>query len=290
MLESQKKYLLGKIKKYLREGKRIVVFGWIDGNHSPETRRYGETKRVCFKHRKTDVSKNSHDLVIFTKYVAHTDVQRINKSSSSVYQHPVGVREIRELLKSCETEIYRKAHTQQSDTDFSDDLQTVVVETTPDLNDLEKLLLSTEVILSEYEKLAARFAEAISTDPNQSISSHALTALLKELGFKEKTPVLAREGWFLPMKTGEMKKISRYTAGEKLKELLSVGKKEEPQDPMDKLTFLIAQKPEYQAKIDQIREQLTYWEGELARSNLAEEIYQQIQEQEKENKRRISEL
>lgn len=289
MKTMQHRHLMQVIRDKLVKGKNITIFGWLDSNHSPNTRKYERTGRIIFLEKKGKVAKVSGDFVLFTEFISHPDQKKMQKTTSSLYPHTVSIGLIKSILAKLESLIVAKPKASGEGMTL-EEIAILEKEQELSLNELEQILIDTEIIMDKYERLATRFKDVSNSHPEGLVSINEVAKILKDLGFEKNARVLAKDGWLISHTSEGGKKIGWYKSGPKLQELIKKGKIEEPKDPMEKLDFLIKQEPYFDAKIAEIQEQLALWEAQRARVKTAKEIKRKIEENAEEIKRRIIDL
>lgn len=276
MLDDQKKHLVKTIRKILSKGGNITVYGWIDSNHNPLTRGYGRTGRIIFVQRRKRIVGVSGDLVVFTRYISHPDQEKM-QGKINFYPHPIEIREIIDILLECADLIVKKEVQSEVQSFNLDDENPGPA--TLDLNQLEKILQDTEVVVDQYDKLAERFAEAGKEHPENLVSTNVVGKILKDL---EPPPCTLKElvsqGWLIAVKKEGKTKVGWYKAGEMLQARINGGKVEEPTDAVEKANFLIERKPVIEEKIAELEKELNFWKTQLNRVDKAEDLLRQLGE------------
>ncbi|HCC05180.1 TPA: hypothetical protein DEP58_02640 [Patescibacteria group bacterium] len=275
MLHRQKEYLIRLIRRVLAAGGTITVYGWRDSNHNPQTRECAETERIRFTERKSKIVGVQGDLVIFTKYIKHADMYKM-QGKFNVYPRACEISTIKSILLECESLIVRKKI--QTDTQHFDFTGVNPGVITQDINELEKFLLLTEVIVDSYDKFASEFKAHAEKNPQKLVGAHAVGRLLKEVGLKVHMRDLIKGSWLEPVVQPGKKKVGWYKAGNKLQSRLDADKKEEPSDPIEKAIFLRDRKPFIAEKIAEIQKNLEFWQNQIVRVEKAEDLLRQLGE------------
>jgi len=274
MLHRQKEYLIELIRRVLAEDGTITVYGWRDSNHSSQTRECAETGRIHFIERKSKIVDVQGDLVIFTKYVKHADRYKM-QGKFNIYPRTCEISTIKSILLECKSLIVKKKI--QSDTQF--DIDEVNPEVTKqDINELEKFLFLTEVIVDGYDKFASGFKAHSEKNPQKLVGAHIVGRLLKEVGLKVHVRDLVKGNWLEPVVQQGKTKVGCYKAGNKLQVRLDADRKEEPSDPIEKAIFLRDRKPFISEKIAEIQKNLEFWQNQMLRVEKAEDLLRQLGE------------
>jgi len=297
MIEGQWNHLLELARSTLKDGKKIVVFGWQDSNHNPDTRDLEKTGRVVFiinskKGRRPKQIPNC--LIVTTRFVDKNQHRILEKSRDSIlFKGTLQIAEIKDLLGSCADLIFtqgkpnririRKKHTipqeeavvevcstraeepntvhveEQTQTEFNETPSTPTEETVPMTTDI-------------YVTFKNRFVELAHKHDDQLVSSALLKPLLKELGIKKSPQVMIREGYVTAIKRRDAIRASWYKLGPKLggkeatKEADSVLTVPEPTDPIEKARYLCNMEETYrlnEAKLKEELEKLKLREAEI---------------------------
>ena len=275
MLQRQKEYLIQLIRQVLTAGGTITVYGWRDSNHNPQTRECAETERISFIERKSKIVGVQGDLVIFTKHVKHADRYKM-QGKFNIYPRACEISIIKSVLLECKSLIVRKKI--QADIQHSDFNGVNPGIITQDINELEKFLLLTEVIVDGYDKFACGFKSHAEKNPQKLVGAHAVGKLLKETGLKVHVRNLIKGNWLEPIVQPGKSKVGWYKAGEKLQVRMDADRTEEPSDPIEKAIFLRERKPFIEEKIASIEKELQFWQNQLNRVGKAEDLLRQFEE------------
>lgn len=254
----------------LSAGGKIVVFGWKDSNHSPETRQFVRIggKVEFFDDTKQHV-RCQKSFVLFTRFISHSQVARLRKVGDNVYPHPLGTGEIKNILLQVK-DLLLVAETKT---------ESIVPDSkTPErsLADLEAGITRGVSTMDEYDRLAAAFQKEAATKSDQALSSFETTELLRSIEGLDKTaPKLADEGWLERFMRPGQQRAGAYKAGPLLRERLSSGATE-PTDAIEKMQWLIERKPLLEQQLAEAEERVRRIKAEIHRSEMAMEMKQKL--------------
>lgn len=277
------------VQKRLKEGKKIVIYGWLPKNHTKETQELQGTKLVRFVEQNARTSGVAgYVFVLMTEYIDHKDSDKIKKRSIPHYPHTLSIKRIRNILQACASTIYTLAEARKTDTGGLAQPEEDEESTLDNLVELEQHILKTEVYMDQYDKLAERFKTVSSARPGGLVSTQELGKVLKELDFpKSARQTLRRNEWIIPVSLEHKQKAGWYRAGERLLKRIQKGRQEEPVDTAKKMEWLIENKESFIKELEEAkrkREEVMKREDELVeekaimvrRAESAEKIKKEI--------------
>ena len=101
MLKSQFSALVDQVRSTLQSGQAIVIVGWMDKNHNAFTRSITD-KKVLFVEKKDARIGRSCGLILFTKYLKHSDHEKLrSQHKDKAYKIVLEIHQIRSMLKLC---------------------------------------------------------------------------------------------------------------------------------------------------------------------------------------------
>lgn len=285
MPDTQIAGLFTKARKAAGDGFVIAVLGWKDLNHNDYTRGLSH-KKVVFYDTVPDFLGETVGFVLFTKYVSHTDIERIKrKKKKKVWPTVVEVRVIRQLLGSLADLIAPErvfvvgagTHLGRFPLAAFEKFLPLVcaVPVVDDVDRMDEAILDflttprEEHEMSSMQKFAAAFTVSAATNLNGRVGKIELGRLRKEHGIKESAAKLVRDGWLLGEVGEGSSKVGWYTPTDKLFEASKVSL--EPDDPRERAKFLIEQE-------DELLRQQDVLTVKLARVATAKKYLQQLDE------------
>jgi hypothetical protein len=272
----QKSYLLKLVRNKLENGKNLTIFGWKPSNHNQQTREYESSGRVRFFAKEGRISGINGDLILMTRFVSHADQERIQNIASNVYTRVISMGVLRDVLNECSGLIVKIETVPKQNTGVAD--KTATQTDHLNLNELENHIMETEEKMDQFDRFANQFNNVATLNPEGCVSSIATTAMLRDLAIEESARKLVGKGWLIPVRAGENKKVSKYKAGKKLQERINKGKMEEPEDPIEKIRYLIAKEDYFKMKQAEAQMELERWETQLERVNSAKQIMNELSE------------
>ncbi len=219
-------------------------------------------------------------LVLMTRFMNHKVFWRIKKTKS-VYPVPIEIGRIKRILESCSDllipaqrspkvrkvrkciTIEQAAEVPPADHDYSDDV-------------LDFLTQPKEYYhMSPMDKFVAAFLATAAADAEGCVGQDILAKLRREHDIKKSTRALILAGWIVPWTRPGNRKVSYYTAGV---EMLanSTHPKFEPEDPIQRAKFLIAQEDAMLAEKNKLESELKQVNQKLEQITTAKKLFEQL--------------
>lgn len=262
MLDTQIAGLFEKARQAAKDGLVIAVLGWKDLNHNDFTRGLSDKKVVFYDDVPDDLGETV-GFVLFTKYVSHTDTERIKrKKKKKVWSIVVEVRVIRQVLGSladllAPEKVFVVGLNPQLDrfplSAFEKFFPPVCAVPAVDVVDsMDEAILDflttprEEQEMSAMQKFAQAFIAAAGANESGQVGKIQLGRLRKEYGIEESAAKLVRDGWLIGEVGEGSSKVGWYM---ETKTLAALSKETpEPADPIEYAKLLVSQEPEVLAE------------------------------------------
>ncbi len=259
--------LKARMLEVLSEGRKVAVIGWRSSNHNRTTRRFADSGKILFlPHNKRDLGQ-SIGYVIFTRFVGHSDQERMQRKTNG-HTRVIKVGVIKRVLEACKGVLG-----DDSVKSFASDVATYDATLLDHFEVTNRSLhvpteKSSPVIHSEisiernemnFKKLAELFVEK--ADRNGCVGKMKLGRIGKECGIKN-TAYLVRNGYVVPKISEGRKHAGQYSATEKLLGQINGQTSLEAELPVNsrdllaEARVLIAQEPELRAQFNEIHRKL----------------------------------
>lgn len=247
--------LAQRIRETLESGQTIAVLGWNHRRHNEFTRELVDGPVIFYNALPAKLAA-SVGLILFTKYVDHNATRKL-KRTTPIHSTVLEVREIKEILASCEDILLPppKPVAREGPKAGATGPPNRLISPEAEAYDLEALDFITTPREAKPVNPMVRFARAFlkMADKNGRVGKMKLKGLRENNGVAADPPHLIEDGWLVGLRPGEGKKISQYTATDKLRELAANPKEcEVPENPYEFARWLVAQEPsllELQAEI-----------------------------------------
>ena len=286
MITEQWQALLQHMRNVLTEGKTLVVLGWRDSNHDPQTRQISQEGRVMFYHQAPSSLRRNVGLVISSRFIDHKTLERIKVRSET---HPVVLSngEIKRLLVACSDLLHPVAVTPLvvKTVALSDVVETPtpVVSVVPAIEMLTALLdqgLRKETKKMEQQpidKFARLFKAEAEKSGNGLVSKNVVGEIRRTAGITTTNSMMVTEGWLEAVVTEGATNAGQYRATEKL--LGHVGEEPpiESTDPLVRAQRLVAEKPAIEEQITLQKVVLLELEDKLKKIQSAEALLTQLE-------------
>lgn len=277
--------LLQRIRVVLAEGKTLVVLGWRDSNHDPQTRQLNREGRVIFYHQVPSSLGSNVGFVISNQFVGHADFERIKVRRET---HPVVISngEIKRLLKACDDLLHPPVTT-----------SLVVVTTVVSGETVEAPMLTTPTVLPTVKTLTALLDQGpkealVTTQPIAEfirlfkieaeknagglVSKNIVGEIRRAAGVTSTNSMLVTAGWLESVVSEGATNAGKYRATQKL--LGHVSEEPiEPNDPVMRARRLVAEKAAVEEQITLKKVELLEFEEKLKKIEGAEAILAQLE-------------
>ncbi len=278
--------LLQRMRVVLAEGKTLVVLGWRDSNHDPQTRQLNREGRVIFYHRVPSSLGSNVGFVISNKFIGHADFERIKVRKET---HPVVISngEIKRLLKACDDLLHPPVTTPPVvvTTLVLDETVEAPILTTPTVLPAVKTLT---VLLDQGPKEAlvttqpiAEFIRLFKIEAKKNaggfVSKNIVGEIRRAAGITATNSMLVTAGWLESVVSEGATNAGKYRASQKLLEYVIEDAPVEPNDPLMRARRLVAQKAAVEEQITLKKVELLEFEEKLKKIEAAETILGQLE-------------
>ncbi len=284
LTEKQREALTQQVRKTLESGRSIAVVGWRDSNHGQFTRKLPMEKVIFLGNSSKNIPEKA-GLILLTRFMHHADFRKIkSERDKDCYSKVLGTGQIKRILESCKDLLIPAPHSP------------VAVETPKTMATVEPIVMATPAItcpddvldfctatrrceMSEMDKLTRAFLSAANANPVKPgyVSRITLGQIRKECGVTENNPQLANAGWIVSEISEGKARVGWYKPGPKML-ANSEHEKFEPEDPVERARFLIAQKEPILVRKAELEDEFEAVKKELARIEMAERLFGQIKE------------
>lgn len=276
LLDTQLKALTQRVRETLLASRVVVVMGWRVNHHTLFTKSLPERKVRFYVNDKPPKSLGGTvGLVLYSEYLAHSDVERIKRGINGNIVYPVVVhyRTIIAIIESCKdlmaVQTYVTAVGETSAvTPVAQPARAIAVQDlSEDVLDFLTTPPKEKHKMNNMERFAKEFLRTV--DSEGRVGKVMLGRLRVHCGVEESVSKLVRDGWLEPVVTPGCQKAGWYKAGEMILQTGVDQEKVEPEDPYELAKFLVAQKNGVLAEKAEV-------EKKLARIELAEKVLEQL--------------
>ena len=259
----------------LATGRKVVIFGWKQSNHSPFTQELSDEKVRLFE-RLPDTLPQNVGVVIGTRFIRHAEMDRVRKQhSGDLFTLPMG--EIKRILVACADVLAPAPKAPR--------VREVPMVTAAPAAPLPapapvQMPVTLKAEPSEEEKMdtdhvfAKAFMEAVESGPHRSLSRNVVAKLRKNIfGDQKSIEQLVRDKWLEPIKSE--KRVSSYKAGAHMLEIIT---SKEPADPIEGARWLISSKTDLEKKKADLEQELESTIRRLEQVKQAEELLRKLEE------------
>ncbi len=250
------------MRETITTGRLIAVVGWRDSNHSLYTRRLPANRVIFLDNSPANLGENI-GLVVFTRFVDHTVVNRI-KAKKSVHPIMLDTGKIKIILeactdlfaqnKQCPIAMYGEVITEESTLKSAEgDVSNVAL-----LDFLTQPQPTKELPkMTEIETFAKSFLAAAGTHQDGWVGSRTVGELRVASGVTKTTTQLVAAGWVDPITAKGKSKVGWYKVGRMMASTTNEPVPQAlPETAAGRMEFLISQEPELLAEKARMEEQL----------------------------------
>lgn len=261
------------MREALKSGTTIAVVGWRDSNHNPFTRGLSEKKVVFYDQHPHSIGDRV-GLVVFTRFVDHSTVERIGKKTP-VCPGVFDTGKLKTVLESCNDLLAEPVRATPEEERTP--VEAAALPAEPEMDEKVLDFLTTPSRRNEMTKMhtfAKKFMELAAASDGM-VGKYALGKAARDSGIEVPSSVLGKQGWLEPVISEGCKNAGRYRASDKLKALLSAPC-QEPDDPYARAKFIIAQEPALQAELAALDAQIEAIRVKMERINTAKKVLEQL--------------
>ncbi len=228
-------------------------------NHNELTKREEGKKLIFYKASPRTIADNV-GLVLFTKYVSH-DVTAGIRSRKPAHSAVLEIRDILEILASCEDllcPVIEDGPSAAATGPPQGELRVISLEEeAQDFRVLELYTRPRSRTVDYMEHFATEFLAEAKKSKDGAVGKMSTTKLRKKHGLPQEPRQMAREGWLESVVLEGGTKVSRYKPGKKMLELAGGPREcEAPDDPVQYMQWLVAQKPSLLAQKEAVEAEM----------------------------------
>ncbi len=279
MIEEIYDAIVLKVRETLESGLSIAITGWRDSNHSRFTRQLSAEK-VIFLNSLPPTLHERVGLVLMTRFMDHTVFKRIRRTKL-IHPVPIGTGQIKDILESC-SDLLIPVPCSSTVRNVPEGMTTgkateVVAVQDYDYDVLDFLTTPKKehYAMSNMDQFAEEFLKVAAANAEGYVGKKILAKIRKESLVVEKSRTLVQAGWIVPGVRPGKKQISYYTAGKKIL-AASADPKFEPEDPIERAKFLIAQKDALLTQKNEMEYNLKQVYQKLEKILTAEKLFDQL--------------
>lgn len=278
MIEKMLDAITRRVRKTLESGLSIAVVGWRDSNHSQFTRQLSAGEKVMFLDASARSLPEKVGFVLFTRFVSHAEFKRLKKGKPH-NAVPIDPGQIKKILESCEDLLafppVPVAGIVPEPLSAEPSARTASVAQTEDKVLDFAINIMEEHKMSDMDHFVAAFLKAATESRNGLVGSRTLGALRVRYNINLTAPQLEKEHWTESITQPGKMKIGWYKAGSKMSEA-SRQERFEPQDPIERAKFYIAQEPVFLAQQAELKARLAEVEKKLEKVSFLKQNFDQI--------------
>jgi len=295
----QREALIQTVGEVLGKNQKVVVVGWRDSNHSPETREIARTGLVEFVLDPPSRFGSNVGLILFTKFHGHAKFYQLRKNS---FVHPVilsngTIKKIlegsRDSFVKAQDRITKEKLKAGTDLSWPVAVSAVVNHLTADIKPTSIAEHPQEQVMSEnptetpvtlppstpdFEKFKRLFTEQSEVE-NGMVGKVTLGNIRRQCGLeKVSNHDLVKQGYVISVVSEGRTHAGRYRAGAKMtSEVTPPHRAQEINDPIVKARILIGNEAMVMDEIRTIETRLENLKLELTRIKEARELIERIE-------------
>lgn len=274
MTQIHQQSLLQKVQATLARGETVAIIGWKGSNHNALTRKFLRSKQVSFHFElKNNLGQNT-GFAMRTRFSRHASRDRLKSRGIELYPGLVTIGVIKQTFKSCEDLLVVKAS--QSATTVKE--QPVMKDENKDASapppSDAPITAAKSAPTDDMSSFARAFLE-LARAHDGIVGIKFLARLREEHGIERNAQQLLRAGWLEPYSRPGREKIGGYKAGPKMLNL-SFEEAFEPDGPVEKAEFLIAQEPSLLKEQAELASRIAEINRQLERIKKAKDILRQL--------------
>ena len=271
-MEKRLKWLRKQVGRRIRQGKKVVVIGWIGRNHNALTRflsEQGLVKFIAGDDLRRD-ALNSDCLVLSTRFRGHV----VPGGGPGGSQWPVlNIGQIKSLLGPIAEKLVSAARAARKKE--KEEMQKILTPPAP-LPAAQGAGQDREPTQAEKEtNFAAAFVAACHHEPDGKLSRNKANDLLRK-HFGPKTRASAFRHLIQGVIREGTKKVGSYKPTERLLEI-ATHPDLEPSDPVDRARWLVGREPQIKKRLEDLKKEIEGLEKQLQKVERAKNLLSQLE-------------